>query len=402
VYTPGAGHVPPVLAGRDSLVEAWVVMLAEVASEGRVRAVDTVLSGPRGVGKTVALAVLSAEAKERGFEVIDLQAVAGYSGLIDSLAQRAEERVTAQSGPWTRARQALERVGGVNVSLAGVGAGVSLEPDRPRPRVDAGVLAAALAAVALEARQDNPAGGLLITLDEMHVAAPPDLALLSAALHQLNTAHPTAPVVFAGTALPSIRPVLDRAGVTHADRLFRFEEIPLTLSPADARYAIVEPARRKGVLWKPAAVDLVIAATRGYPAHVQLFAHEVWRVAPGPAAVTRDDAAAGLDVARATVEKQTLEPRWRQRSGRQREFLAALAVLGGTAPIARVAQRLGKTVRELSAVRRRLIDDGEIYSPEWGQVTLAMPAFSDYILAHYEATRAWSSKDLLSLDDMSG
>ncbi|WP_052688862.1 transposase [Williamsia herbipolensis] len=36
VYTPGAGHLPPVLAGRDDLLHAMTVRLNDVASVGLV------------------------------------------------------------------------------------------------------------------------------------------------------------------------------------------------------------------------------------------------------------------------------------------------------------------------------------------------------------------------------
>ena len=52
-YTPGAGHNPPVLAGRDGLLRDWHLVLNDIVSSGRVRAQDMILAGPRGVGKTV-------------------------------------------------------------------------------------------------------------------------------------------------------------------------------------------------------------------------------------------------------------------------------------------------------------------------------------------------------------
>lgn len=34
-YTPGARHVPPVLAGRDGLLRDWQMVLNDVVTEGR-------------------------------------------------------------------------------------------------------------------------------------------------------------------------------------------------------------------------------------------------------------------------------------------------------------------------------------------------------------------------------
>ena len=60
VYTPGAGHSPRVLAGRDDLLRDWQLMLNDADSRGRVRAQDIVLVGPRGVGKTATLSAFGA------------------------------------------------------------------------------------------------------------------------------------------------------------------------------------------------------------------------------------------------------------------------------------------------------------------------------------------------------
>lgn len=164
----------------------------------------------------------------------------------------------------------------------------------------------------------------------MQVASPPDLALIAAVLHRLNVDHPDAPVAFAGTGLPHTLHVLRAAGVTHPDRLFEVERLPLALDFEDARYAIVEPARRAGVLWEPEAVDRVVEVSSGYPAHIQLFADAAWRVAPGPDRVTRGDVEVAIPRAADQLERRTLGPRWDRISDRQMEFMAALALLGGS------------------------------------------------------------------------
>lgn len=93
VYTPGAGNLPRVLAGRDALLQRLTVLLNDVASVGRLGAQDLILVGPRGVGKTVTLTRYGQIAASRGFEVVNLQAVAGRDGLVESLLQRAASRI---------------------------------------------------------------------------------------------------------------------------------------------------------------------------------------------------------------------------------------------------------------------------------------------------------------------
>jgi hypothetical protein len=53
-YTPGAGTLPPVVAGRNRLLHRLMVRLNDVATTGRTRTQDVVLVGPRGIGSPVA------------------------------------------------------------------------------------------------------------------------------------------------------------------------------------------------------------------------------------------------------------------------------------------------------------------------------------------------------------
>src|SRR5680860_838692 len=102
-YTPGAGHTPPVLAGRDGLLRDWQLVLNDIVAGGRVRAQDMILAGPRGVGKTVTVSAFARLAKDQGFEVVNLQAVSGHTGLVEALLQRARTRLAEEARPWQRA-----------------------------------------------------------------------------------------------------------------------------------------------------------------------------------------------------------------------------------------------------------------------------------------------------------
>lgn len=400
VYTPGAGHLPEVLAGRDELLHSLRVRLNETAMVGRRRAQDVIFTGVRGVGKTALLTVYRRAAEQQGFEVIYHQAVKDRPGFVEAILKQAEQRLEEGSGPWTRARRALERVAGVSVGIAGASAGVSFR-DRPAAgSVFPEQLADALALLATEVRKDAPHGGVTLIVDEVQVAGPQDLTLLAATLHQLNVQHPEAAVSFAGSGLPTVPGDLRAAGVTHPDRLFTIEEIPPELTQDEALYAVIEPARRAGVTWQPEAAELVVDAASRYPAHVQLFADETWLAAPGPSVITVADAQTGQVAAENRIARQSLSPRVNELSGRKLEYLTAIALNGGSAPVGAVAATLNKRLPELSWLREELIRDGDIYSPNRGHVALAVPAFARFLLGRYEDARRHSDTALLSLEDM--
>lgn len=401
VYTPGAGHLPPVLAGRDDLLHAMTVRLNDVASVGRTRSEDVVFTGIRGVGKTALLTAYSAAAADQGFEVISHQAVTGQAGLVESVLARADLRIDQGVGAWARARRALDRIAGISLGAAGVSAGVNLHQREPATRrVYPEALAEALATLADEVRRESPAGGVLVTVDEMQVAAKTDLPLLAATLHRLNVDHPRAAVAFSGTGLPHVPTVLREAGVTHPDRLFLIEELAPVLPPTEARYAVIEPARRAGVSWSTAAADLIVTLTNGYPAHLQLFADEAWRAAPGPNAIAVRDVETGARRAGDRLVRQSLGPRLNELPARQLEYLTAIALHGGHASTRQIADTLGRQQRDLSWIREDLLRAGDIYTPRRGQVVMSVPAFAPFLLAHYDEAREAADTGLLPLNTM--
>lgn len=401
-YTPGAGHRPPVLAGRDDLLRAWRTGLNDVTATGRQRAPDIILTAPRGVGKTVAVLAFQDISQQQGFEVVRLQAASGNAGLVDSLLRRARARAEDGSGPWQRAKRAFDRISGVTLPV--VGGGLSLRDGREpasSARVSPEDLADALATLAKEVRKDHKSGGVLITVDEIQAADNADLTLLAAALQGLNTEYPEAPVMFAASGLPQTFQVLIDAGVTHPDRLFKFRPIPLVLSPDDARFAIVEAARQHNVSWEPEAADLIIETSRGYPAHLQVFADETWMTAPGSRVITTQDARAGIRAGAEVLERESLGPRFDGLADREREFLTALAISGGESTTADLAITLGRPQQALSQVRETLITKGDVYVPRRGELALSVPVFAPYLLANYETGRQRATRtQLLPLEEM--
>src|SRR3954449_4197735 len=71
-YAPGAGQRPPELAGRDDQLQAFDVLLERV-SRGRPER-SIVLTGLRGVGKTVLLNAMRSAAVRRGWGTGKLEA----------------------------------------------------------------------------------------------------------------------------------------------------------------------------------------------------------------------------------------------------------------------------------------------------------------------------------------
>ena len=85
-YAPGAGQRPPELAGRDVQLAAFDVVLERVAKGRPERSL--VLTGLRGVGKTVLLNALRSAAVRRGWGTGKLEAL-GPSAVCDAVQPAA-------------------------------------------------------------------------------------------------------------------------------------------------------------------------------------------------------------------------------------------------------------------------------------------------------------------------
>jgi Cdc6-like AAA superfamily ATPase len=70
-YSPGAGTLPPELAGRDQIIEKVSIQLDRCRNGLAFR--SFLLVGLRGVGKTVLLNHLFIEAEAQGFAVVQIE-----------------------------------------------------------------------------------------------------------------------------------------------------------------------------------------------------------------------------------------------------------------------------------------------------------------------------------------
>ena len=211
-YTPGFGRRPPVVAGRDALLDD-VERVLEVGPE-HPRFCRAIL-GSRGTGKTVLLDVIGEVAsKELGWAVLHVQALQEES-LVGVLLQRLPETIR----PW-------ERFGRGSKDLqAQLNVGANLGAASARATVERGHTAgtgnaAAAFEDALGRVGSFAAGhgtGLLVTVDEAQMVPQEDLSALARAL-QTVVARRLQPVAVVFGGLETFRERLAGAGA-YASRL---------------------------------------------------------------------------------------------------------------------------------------------------------------------------------------
>lgn len=387
-YAPGAGQRPPELAGRDRELHAFDVVLERV-SRGRPER-SLVLTGLRGVGKTVLLNALRSAAVRRGWGTGKLEARPD-TALRRPLAAALHQAVRELSG---RNRAEADEVLGVvkAFALRSAEPGVRLRDrwhagiDVPAAtgRADSGDIEIDLVELLTDVAGLAAASGkgVAVCIDEMQDLLPEDVSALCAAAHELS--QQGLPLIVVGAGLPHLPAVLS-ASKSYSERLFRYLRID-RLEREQADRALRAPATEEGADFTDDALGALYAATDGYPYFVQAYGKAVWDVAPA-SPITAEDVAVAAPQAEAELAVGFFGSRYERATPAEREYMRAMADLGrdsgdGAVPTSAVARELGRTPQSLSPARDSLLKKGLVYSGERGQIAFTVPHFGRYLRSH--------------------
>ncbi len=375
-YAPGAGSRPPALTGRDRELESFRVLIGRL--KGGLSAKGMMITGLRGVGKTVLLTTFRDIAESQGFKT-SLSEITHETDFKSALARQARRIVLSLS--------LLEKVKDKVWQAAGVLKSFSLKiPDGPefvghvdllRGRGDSGNLSDDLGDVFVaigEAAKERKTG-VVFLFDELQFLERPDLEALIAAVHQISQRN--LPLTVVGAGLPQLPKIAGEAK-SYAERLFDFPRID-RLDDSAAREALERPAQEKNVTFDPKATDAILRFTENYPYFLQEFGKHVWNVAMGPS-ITKTD----VDEARSRVTAQLDENFFRVRIDRttpkERDYLIAMASLGrGPYKTGDIADILKRETTAVAPLRGVLINKGLIYSSAHGVTDFTVPQFDGFL-----------------------
>jgi hypothetical protein len=387
-YAPGAGQRPPELAGRDRELAAFEVVLERVARARPERSL--VLTGLRGVGKTVLLNTLRSQAISRLWGTGKIEARPDQS--LRRPLSAALHMAVRELAPRHRAPDRIDDFLGVlkAFALRAAGPGARLR-DRWQPgidlpaatgRADSGDLEIDLVELLGDAAgvAADVGTGIALFLDEMQDLGPGDVSALCAACHELSQSG--APLIVVGAGLPHLPAVLS-AAKSYSERLFRYQRID-RLDRLAADQALAAPAAREEVRYEPKALDALFEASGGYPYFVQAYGKATWDHAPR-SPITAADVRVAAPEAEAELAVGFFGSRYERATPAEREYLRAMADLAGSGggdaavPTAEVARGLGRRPASLSPARDTLIKKGLIFSAERGTVAFTVPHFGRYL-----------------------
>jgi hypothetical protein len=216
---------------------------------------------------------------------------------------------------------------------------------------------------------------VVIAIDEVQYLGEEEFAALISAIHR--TTQRALPVILVGTGLPAL-PMLAGNAKSYAERLFNFPRIT-SLSDAEARQAIAEPANAMNVEFDDDALGVIVDVTKGYPYFIQEWAYEVWNAAPSSpisrAVVTRVGS-----IVQDKLDKSFFSVRLDRLTPTERRYLRAMAELGpGPHRSGDIASEYGSSVESVAPTRSALIKKGMVYSPAHGDTAFTVPLFDEFL-----------------------
>ncbi len=385
-YAPGAGQRPPELAGRDREIEQFDITLERVAKRRPERSL--VLSGLRGVGKTVLLNALRSRAVLRAWGTGKLEARPDQSMRIP-LAQAVHAAVR-DVGHRHRDQDRVDHTQGVVKSFALRTAAAERVGHRWRPpmdvpavkrRADSGDLELDLIELFSDVADlaTDLSVGVAVFIDEMQDISAPDLSALCGACHEIS--QQGSPLIVVGAGLPHLPAALS-ASKSYAERLFHYRVVD-RLSRSESDRALLIPASTEGVGYDDAALDELYRLTDGYPYFVQAYGKVTWDASPATP-ISRADVLEAAPLAEAELAIGFFGSRFERATPAERDYMRAMADLGtassdGPVLTAQVASSLGRKPQSLSPARDGLIKKGLVFAEERGVVRFTVPHFGQFL-----------------------
>lgn len=360
-FKPTAGATPPLLVGRQDVLDEWVESLDNgPGAPGRI----TIYTGARGVGKTVMLNEVATLTSAKGWLVIHETAEVGFLDRIHSTVKRV---LSDEDPPGKR------EITNVTMPLNLGGIGTSLVPESPSDlRSDLTTLLTQLA---------EHETGLLLTLDEISDGSDTEMIRLATITQHMVREEREFALAMAGLsgAVDSLLNGNTTTFMRRADK-HTLKEVPV----AEVGKSLTEAIRAADWDIEDTAVNLLAKGTGGYPFLIQLVGYHAWSTAAGTEEniISQSSAERGIQKARRRFGALVQEPALSQLSQVDKTFLSAMAIDDGPSKMADVIERMRVSRDYATMYRSRLLAAQLITAPGYGVVTFALPYLREYLREH--------------------
>lgn len=378
-FSPGAGSPPPELAGREAILEQARVLFGRIRAKRPEKSL--LLTGLRGVGKTVLLNEMDRMAQAAGYRTILLEAHENkpLAVLLVPHLRRLLYELDRVAGAGNKVRRGMavlkSFVGAVKVTVGEVEFGLDIEPEKGT--ADSGDLEADLPNlfVAVGEAAEERGAAVAILIDEIQYFSSDELSALIMAMHKMQQRQ--MPLVLIGAGLP-ILPGLAGESKSYAERLFSFPDVG-PLDASNAAKAIREPIEAATESIEDAALNEIVSLTKGYPYFLQEWGYQAWNCAPA-SPITLQHVEAATTLASTRLDENFFRVRFDRLTPREKDYLRAMAELGpGPYRTGDIADGLRVKMSTLGPVRASLIKKGMVYSPSHGDMAFTVPLFDEFM-----------------------
>lgn len=379
-FSPGAGAPPPELVGRDGILEQARILLGRVKARRPEKSM--LLTGLRGVGKTVLLNEIERMARAASYRTVSIEAheEKDLGPLLAPYLRTLLFDLDRMAGAADKVKRGLavlrSFLGALKVTAGDVTIGLDIDPEKGS--ADSGDLQIDLPNlfVAIAEAAEDRGTSVALLIDEIQYFNRDELGALIMAMHRIQQRQ--LPMVLIGAGLP-VLPALAGEAKSYAERLFSFPDVG-ALSEADAAKALQEPAQAVGVVFEVAALSEVFRMTKGYPYFLQEWGYQAWNKASfSPITLQIVEEATETVIPR--LDQNFFRVRYDRLTPSEKNFLRAMAELGpGPQRTADIAEELGIKITSLGPVRAKLIGKGMIYSPAHGDMAFTVPLFDEFMI----------------------
>lgn len=388
-FRPGAGHMPPYLAGRDDETNEFLRLLSQ-----DMILENLILTGLRGVGKTVLFDSFKPLAMSRGWIWVGTDLSEASSISEENIAIRLLTDlsvVTSSVVIGTRKLQQMGFAGETSMVQDTLNFQTLVQIYQQTPGLSADKLKRVLEIV-WECLSPSKPRGLIFAYDEAqnlsdHAAKDQyPLSLLLDVFQSIQKKH--IPFMLALSGLPTLFPKLVEAR-TFSERMFHIIFLD-RLSDPDSRDAILKPINdtKCPVKFSPESVNTIVKVSGGYPYFIQFICREVYDVFIQKVNSGEKPSVPVEEINR-KLDSDFFAGRWARATDRQRELLGVIARLDSADEEFTVQEIVERSKLELpkpfssSHVNQMLVsltEAGLVYKNRHGKYSFAVPLLGQFIL----------------------
>lgn len=388
-FKPGAGHRPPYLAGRKEEELEFKSLLRQ-----NIILKNLILTGLRGVGKTVLLEALKPVAIDAGWVMVGTDLSESVSVSEENLAIRLLTDISVVTSGVSLTMQGrsagfINQPGYVNLNFASLKRTYDDTPGLVQDK-----LKVVLEYVWNVIKQFDKRGVIFAYDESQNLSDRADkdqypLSLLLDVFASIQTKE--IPFMLVLTGLPTLFPTLVEARA-YTERMFRVLTLG-RLSIEDTKEAISIPIKRAKCPFSfdDYSIEMICTLSGGYPYFIQFICKEVYdrwiqQLDSGePTAVPHEELVQKLD-------SDFYAGRWAKVTDRQRNLLQIIAGLPNhdseftVQEIVEVSKESSKPFSSSHAnqMLALLTHAGLVYKNRHGKYSFAVPMFGDFIRRHTE------------------